>query len=61
MSLYNPSKYEDRSKDIVDHVKTKRKKVSAIFIMAQKVLACSYDDRNVTSNRETFILILMKT
>ena len=39
MFLYNPSKYEDRSKDIADHVKSQTKRISAIFIMAQKVSA----------------------
>ena len=36
--LYNPSKYENRSKDIADHVKI-NKKIGAICIMTQKVLA----------------------
>ena len=35
--LYNPSQYENQTKDIADHVKI-NKKIGAIFIMAQKVL-----------------------
>ena len=38
MSLYNPSKYENRSKDIVDHVKI-NKKIGAISMMTQKISA----------------------
>jgi hypothetical protein len=60
MSLYNPSKYEDRSKDIADHVKTKPKNKRNIH-NGTKGIGCSYDDRNVTSNGEIFMLTIMKT
>jgi len=36
--LFNPSKYEKRSKDIADHVKI-NKKIGAICIMTRKILA----------------------
>ena len=36
--LYNPSNYENRSKDIVDHVKI-NKKISAICIVTSKISA----------------------
>ena len=38
MSLYNPLKYENRSKDIADHVKM-NKKLGAISMMIQKISA----------------------
>ena len=38
MSLYNPSKYENRSKDIADHVKI-NKKIGAISMMTQRISA----------------------
>ena len=36
MSLYNPSKYENRSKDIADHVNI-NKKIGAISMMTQRI------------------------
>ena len=36
--LYNPSKYENRTKDIADHVKI-NKKISAICIVTSKISA----------------------
>ena len=56
--LYNPSKYENRTKDIADHVKI-NKKISAICIVTSKISAvekmieCDLERRNLHAyNRE---------
>ena len=58
--LYNPSQYENRSKDIADHVKI-NKKIGAISMMTQKVSVVQIMIEIVTSKGEIFMLTLMKT
>ena len=56
MSLYNPSKYEDRSKDIADHVrsiKDRRNKTDDT-----KDIGSSDNDRKMTSKREISMLTI---
>ena len=59
MSLYNPLKYENRSKDIADHVKIN--KIGAISMMIQKISAVQIMIQNVTSKGEIFMFTLVKT